>query len=364
MSAVKAPAQTTRRPVAWIAGLALVLAAAFGVRTLVRGIARGPSVFRPKLATEFFARYVEGDGRVVRRDQGSDTVSEGQGYAMLLAVALDDGDEFKRVWQWTRNALQRPDGLVSWHWVGGRVVDPQPASDADIDIAHALLLAAERFGDPTYVKEARRIADAILAHETILVGGERVLTAGPWAREQRVVNPSYMAPDAFLRFADAFGDDRWRDVLRSGVTLTERLISNGESLPPDWARVAADGGATPITRPNGDGAPSSGLDAARVPVRFASGCDDHARRVAEDLRTRASEWTAADRHPVEIVAAAASAHAAGDDEQRDTLLMRAERTLRERPSYYGWAWVALGRAMLDPRAISSCSAPGFASGGA
>src|SRR5207237_725785 len=51
-------------------------------------------------AERFMRRYVDADGRVVRRDQGGDTVSEGQAYAMLLAVALDDRARFDRVWDW------------------------------------------------------------------------------------------------------------------------------------------------------------------------------------------------------------------------------------------------------------------------
>src|SRR5207302_9757221 len=73
-------------------------------------------------ARTFMRRYVEGNGRVVRRDQGGDTVSEGQAYAMLLAVALDDRGRFDTVWRWTRTHLQQPDGLLAFHWADGRVV--------------------------------------------------------------------------------------------------------------------------------------------------------------------------------------------------------------------------------------------------
>jgi endoglucanase len=34
---------------------------------------------------DFLDHYVEGDGRVVRRDEGGDVVSEGQAYGMLIA---------------------------------------------------------------------------------------------------------------------------------------------------------------------------------------------------------------------------------------------------------------------------------------
>ena len=38
----------------------------------------------------FLDDHVDDDGRVVRHDEGGDTVSEGQAYAMLVAVGIDD----------------------------------------------------------------------------------------------------------------------------------------------------------------------------------------------------------------------------------------------------------------------------------
>jgi len=61
----------------------------------------------------FLRRYVDGDGRVVRRDQGGDTVSEGQAYGMLIAAGLGDWKRFDTIWGWTRSHLRRPDGLLS-----------------------------------------------------------------------------------------------------------------------------------------------------------------------------------------------------------------------------------------------------------
>jgi endoglucanase len=336
----------------------VALAAAFGVRMLVVGNA-GPQILRTDLAKQFFERYVDGDGRVVRRDQGSDTVSEGQAYAMLLAVALDDPSAFDRVWGWARRELQRPDGLLSWHWAGGRATDPQSASDADIDAATALLLAGDRFGRPGDLKEARRIADAIVRQETIRVGRERVLVAGPWARDQRVVNPSYFSPESFRRFADAFDDGRWLDLRDSSLRIMRNLTADGKRAPPDWA-VFEGKKLVGTDQPPGGGVPSGGLDAARVLVRFAATCDGNARSLAGSLRPRVESWGATGHHPLEIVAAAAAAGAAGADELRDTLLDRADSVVRSHPTYYGWSWVALGRAMLDPHALFRCGRFGLA----
>ena len=61
-------------------------------------------------------------------------------------------------------------------------MDAQPASDADLDTAWALVLAGRRFGDPAYAAAGRSVAAAVLADESTTVAGTPVLVAGPWAR--------------------------------------------------------------------------------------------------------------------------------------------------------------------------------------
>src|SRR5260221_253779 len=91
-------------------------------------------------ASRFLAKYTGPDGRVVRLDQGRDTVSEGQAYGMLLAEVAGDYRAFQRIWLWTHRHLQHRDGLFSFHTnARGKVTSRQPASDADLLIAWALL---------------------------------------------------------------------------------------------------------------------------------------------------------------------------------------------------------------------------------
>src|SRR5438045_6380113 len=73
-----------RLPVAVVAGSA-VLVAAVATSVLWRPSASPSPATRT--ARAFLDRYVMGDGRVARIDQGGDTVSEGQAYALLLAAA-------------------------------------------------------------------------------------------------------------------------------------------------------------------------------------------------------------------------------------------------------------------------------------
>src|SRR5205823_12290093 len=114
-----------------------------------------------------------------RRDQGGDTVSEGQAYAMLVAAAIRDRTRFDRAWTWSRTHLRRRDGLMSWHWQAGHVTGADPAADADLDMARALVIAGRRFGDAAYRRAGSRMARALLAEETARVRGLPVLVAGP-----------------------------------------------------------------------------------------------------------------------------------------------------------------------------------------
>jgi endoglucanase len=299
--------------------------------------------------TGFLDRYVAEDGRVVRHDQGGDTVSEGQAYAMLLAVAERDEARFDRVWAWTRAHLRRPDGLLAWHWQDGRVTDQQAATDADLDAARALMLAAKRFDVPRYAQDGRELGRAVSEHETV----QGVLVAGPWTQD--VVNPSYWSPRAFAAIERV-------DLNEPARRLTDQLTANG--LPPDWAQVQ-DWGAVPTGPPSG-GDPVYSYDAVRLPIRLAESCQAEDRALAARLwprlrddpgvARRALDGTplTEDQHPAALAGAAAAAHAAGDRQAASRLLDRAERLDEEHPSYYGGAWVELTRAMLKPGALGTC----------
>ncbi len=303
----------------------------------------------------FLDRYVDDDGRVVRHDQGGDTVSEGQAYALLLAVAAGDEDRFAQVWEWTHAHLQRRDGLLASRWADGRVVDDEPATDADLDAARALVLAGERFRERRYGVAGRAIARSIADNETSWAADRTVLVAGPWARGMHVVNPSYWSPRAFQQLG-------FEHVAASSRQLTERLLESG--LPPDWARVDSSG--VVASGPPSGGDPGYSYDAVRLPVRLAESCDPADRELAARMWPRLQHSPGAARraldgapasggeHPAALVGAAAAAHAAGDRRASSELLARADELDADHPSYYGAAWVALGREMLEHRTLGGC----------
>jgi endoglucanase len=307
---------------------------------------------------------------VQRLDQGGDTVGEGQAYGMLIAVAIGDQQRFDSIWNWAKDNIRRPDGLLSFLWKDGKVADPEAASDADVDAARALLVASCRFKKPGYKQEALDLGKAILDNETADFQGSPVLVAGPWARKDPItLNPSYFSPATFAALGDATKDGRWGSLSASSRSVTDLLMPSSGNLPPDWAQVKG-GKPVPSGPPNNPSGPAQfGFDAPRTLVRMAEDPDPAGPRIAakawpafegrapadipveHDLSGKPAGSTP---HPISLVAAAGAAAAAGKDADKAKLLDAAEALDRKAPTYYGAAWVAIGRIMLDTNALN-CS---------
>lgn len=165
--------------------------------------------------------YIE-SGRVVSLDEGRVTTSEGQSYAMLRAVWSNDPETFAEVWRWTKQNLQeRGDFLFAWKYKD-RILDRNSASDADCDIAMALLLAAKRFEHRGYQDEALAIIKDIWQHEVVETKtGQAYVVAGDWAKRDAKpkIHLGYFAPNAYALFADADPSHPWEKVISSGYEL-------------------------------------------------------------------------------------------------------------------------------------------------
>lgn len=365
-----------RRAIFLIAGIALAVAVSSvplaGAAQPAGG--RTAAAFQPSAraaAVAFLDRYVASNGRVVRLDQGNDTVSGGQAQAMLLSAALGERGRFALVWGWAQRHLQLGNGLLASHWAAGRIANGQPASDADLDAARALLVAGRRFHAAGYRAAGLRIAGAVLAQETVMRGGVRVLVAGPWARGRGIVDPGYWAPRTLAQLATATGNPRFGQLEAGVIRLAAALTAAAPHLPSDWAAVSAPGAIHPIAAPPGrPAAPSQySLDAARVPIRFAEACSASARRIAASAwpffagqgatrigaaYTLGGDLKNPDQTAITLVGAAAAAHAAGQPAARDALLAQAQAIDNRFPTYFGAAWIAVARVELESAVLGGC----------
>ena len=222
--------------------------------------------------------FVQSDGRVIDPMRGGLTTSEGQSYALLRAVWMNDRATFDRVWRWTAANLQvRGDGLLAASWRAGAVQDRNSASDADTDTALALLFAARRFATPEYLADARQVLQGVWEHDVTSLNGMNMLTAGSWAAQQSpgpVLNPSYFAPYAYRIFAREEGAHPWLTLVDSTYVLLARCTgatldgTPSAALPPNWCAIDRSSNAV-VSFAQIPNANDYGYDAFRVMWRVA-----------------------------------------------------------------------------------------------
>src|SRR5690606_36098459 len=143
------------------------------------------------------------------------TVSEGIAYGMLIAVYMNDQHLFDELWKYEQLYLTL-NGLMHWY-IGaeGNVLGEGAASDADEDMAWALIMADRQWGgggtlSGTYIDIARDLIDKIWQHE--IIDGKMLRPGDGWGGWSDA-NPSYFAPSYYRTFAEVSGNAGWNDVV-------------------------------------------------------------------------------------------------------------------------------------------------------
>jgi endoglucanase len=196
-------------------------------------------------------QFIQDDGRTKDPMRDLATTSEGQSYSLLRAVWMDDRDTFDRVLRWSNDNLRvRGDALFGFLW--GRhadgswsILDPNVASDADQDIALALIFAHRRWGDERYGEQAQAILADLWGKTVVEIAGKPYLTAGDWAatQEHPTLNPSYLAPYAYRIFASVDPGRNWQGLVDSSYEViegcTQQRLDQAQSarLPANWCAI-------------------------------------------------------------------------------------------------------------------------------
>ncbi|MCA9408951.1 MAG: endoglucanase [Candidatus Omnitrophica bacterium] len=225
------------------------------------------------------------DGRVLR-PKNDDTVSEGQAYAMLRAIVMDDQETFNELYRFTEEHLSRrqnfSDHLLAWQWKNGTVYDWMPATDADVDYALSLILAHRKWKPhnesklEAYDIKASQILKDILQFETKVIDGRRYLL--PWIvkdfADGIVQNLSYYSPAHFRLFYEYSDNHAWMELVETSYQVLNSALSRfdgneGKGLLPDWCLINSAGEFVHYS----DKSSNFGWDAIRIPFRIAA--DEH-----------------------------------------------------------------------------------------
>ena len=171
------------------------------------------------------------------------TVSEGIAYGMLIAVYMGSKDDqmlFDDLWRYSQAHLNG-NGLMNWAInSSGMTTGVGAATDADEDIAFALVMADKQWGSAgalNYLNLAKAQINNIWLHE---VADSKL--AGPgdsWNDPWRNINISYFAPAFYRVFKMVDPGHDWDAVIKTtydtiiaSLTTANGNASNG--LVPAW----------------------------------------------------------------------------------------------------------------------------------
>ena len=205
----------------------------------------------------FVDRFVESSGRVIDHSTADKaTTSEGQSYAMFLALVANDPANFDRLWRWSLANLA-PGGLdkqlPAWRWglkADGAwgVIDANAAADADLWFAYALLEAERLWGEVRYGLHGRQLLRMVRRDEIVDIPGlGPMLLPGPQGfmlgAEGTRLNPSYSVLPLFRRFAAADPEGPWAELALNALRMIEATTPRG--VVPDWPLYRSGDGFLP-----------------------------------------------------------------------------------------------------------------------
>ncbi len=304
----------------------VILIAASTTIIIKRRAEANQPVFSPRDMIESLWHRYKGENlepeslRALDKEQNFITTSEGQSYTLLRAVWVNDRETFDTAWQWTKDNLQHSnDSLFAWKFgqrkngtygiltqEGGN----NSATDADVDIALALLFASERWNDDTYFGDAMTIINDIWDKEVVVINGRPFLAANDLEKSDKkkktiIVNPSYLAPYAYRIFEEVDPRHDWMGLVDSSYDLIEDNMvlpldtNTSAGIPSDWitvdkktGKIAAITGTTTLKT-------NFSYDALRLPWRLALDAkwfnEPRATKLLQDMAFFTEEWNSRKR---------------------------------------------------------------------
>ncbi|MGM0444572.1 MAG: glycosyl hydrolase family 8 [Fibrobacterota bacterium] len=197
------------------------------------------------------------------------TVSEQHGYAMIITAMMAGHDSnaqtiFNSLVDFY-DAYKQDNNLMHWRvWSGGSAAEGS-ATDGDLDIAYALLLADKQWGSDgahDYLSKALAIMDGIWAHE-INTSTNLTLLGDSWYND-RLTRPSDWMANHFRVF-DRYDDGSdWGSIVTGVYNKYNSVANSSTGLVADFYEGNTPGGGGETAHDD-----DYYTNACRVPMRFA-----------------------------------------------------------------------------------------------
>ena len=244
-----------------------------------------------------------GDYKIIINKKGV-TVSEAMGYGMLIMVQIAGYDpEAKKLFDGLNSFRKRYPSKFNkafMCWQVRRESKPKKddsATDGDLDIATALLMASEQWHEKHYAAEALKI---IKAAEKDLLRNDFSLRLGDWDTDEEgapAVRPSDFTTAHFQLFAQKTGNKTWQKVEEKCYSILNELQDNyaqKTGLIPDFA-IMNTGNKWKPAKPNFLETKNDGAyyyNSCRLPWRLGTSVLIYNNPVAKKILTRIIDWVA------------------------------------------------------------------------
>lgn len=229
-------------------------------------------------------KYKESGNYAAIEKDPNNYVSEGTGYGMLMMVYFSDNttsyqDQFDKLWAFYK-AGSNDHGLMNWSFgsLNPYNNNANAATDAEMDVAAALIMAAYQFGDDKYLDEARTLLKNVKQYEFETNGLHKPGDA--WNDKK---NPSYIAPAYYRLFAAVDTDNAtfWNTTAMDAnyALLETNSAQYSTGLFDNWSNSSGIGLDNYY-----------GYDAARTPWRLAQDFYWFGETKAKTMLSKLGAW--------------------------------------------------------------------------
>lgn len=218
------------------------------------------------------------------------TLSEGTGYGMIITAYYGEKEYFDGLLAfYKRKRTANARYLMAWDVTCEGINDPNCATDGDLDVAYALLLAYNQWGGK-YLDEAKSILSKFVSDFIVPCGDSLyVLRPGAGWGGCGLTDMSYYTPGYFRLFAAIHGNEIWNELAGDAYRILHAAAHPVTGLVPDWQSADGIPGGSD---PNSTWTNYYRYDASRVPWRIGLDYLWNGDTLARDWCIKVSDWAA------------------------------------------------------------------------
>jgi endo-1,4-beta-D-glucanase Y len=222
-------------------------------------------------------------------DYSSSSKVEVQGFAMVAVAYMGEKDVFDKLYKYYKSKTGNGAcGLMAWKTNCGGVEDGGGATDGDVDIASALVIADWQWPGQGYDEKAIQVINVLKNNMVLGCGDKLALYPGCSAGNFiwggcNETDISYYSPAFFRYFAKLTGDEDWNKLAEDSHTIRDAAANSNTGLVPDWQSVSGNAGAMGRSG-------NFGYDAVRVPYKHCLDYLFHGNEKARAWCEKISNW--------------------------------------------------------------------------